>query len=116
MIDTNRLAEIKEEMKELLNEAHDILRCGEDYSTLRRAESYWYAHILTSLDSDHGYLGSSMCTMQDTIDECDVEACPGCGCHPGDGVTPDCKHPEGCGFGSSHRDEFFLAGGLKVVG
>jgi hypothetical protein len=28
----------------------------------------------------------------------DVEACPGCGCIPGDGVTTGCTHPAGCGF------------------
>lgn len=26
------------------------------------------------------------------------EACPGCGCMPGDGLTEGCNHPEGCGF------------------
>lgn len=28
----------------------------------------------------------------------DVEACPGCGCMPGDGITEDCSHPDGCGY------------------
>ena len=27
----------------------------------------------------------------------DAEACPGCGCQPGDGVTASCNHPDGCG-------------------
>lgn len=26
------------------------------------------------------------------------EACPGCGCLPGKGLTPSCSHPEGCGY------------------
>jgi chromosome segregation ATPase len=26
------------------------------------------------------------------------EACPGCGCEVGDGVTATCVHPEGCGY------------------
>lgn len=26
------------------------------------------------------------------------EACPGCGCMPGDGRTPGCTDPLGCGF------------------
>jgi len=26
------------------------------------------------------------------------EACPGCGCEPGDGYTDWCFHPEGCGY------------------
>ena len=28
----------------------------------------------------------------------DDDACLGCGSRPGDGVTPECNHPEGCGF------------------
>jgi hypothetical protein len=28
----------------------------------------------------------------------DPEACPGCGCKPGDGLTASCEHPDGCGF------------------
>lgn len=30
--------------------------------------------------------------------ETDPEACPGCGCKPGDGYTAGCNHSEGCGF------------------
>ena len=33
--------------------------------------------------------------------ECEVDddcSCPGCGCAPGDGVTADCDHPDGCGY------------------
>lgn len=32
------------------------------------------------------------------FEEDDPEACPGCGCKPGDGITPGCDHPMGCGF------------------
>ncbi len=28
----------------------------------------------------------------------DPEACPGCGCVPGDGITDGCHDPDGCGF------------------
>jgi len=28
----------------------------------------------------------------------DDDACPGCGCKPGDGTTEGCDHPDGCGF------------------
>ena len=31
-------------------------------------------------------------------DELDPEACPGCGCLPGDGVSEDCDDEAGCGF------------------
>lgn len=28
----------------------------------------------------------------------DDDACPGCGCRPGDGLTAGCNHPDGCGY------------------
>jgi len=34
----------------------------------------------------------------------DDEACPGCGCKPGDGLTDGCFHPVGCGY-FKHVDE-----------
>ncbi len=27
--------------------------------------------------------------------------CPGCACLPGDGATPGCTHPDGCGFAAT---------------
>jgi len=33
-------------------------------------------------------------STHETLDD----ACPGCGCKPGDGRTRGCSHPEGCGF------------------
>lgn len=35
--------------------------------------------------------------------QADEYACPGCGCVPGDGYTPGCEHPDGCGF---YKDSF----------
>ena len=66
--DLERLEEIRDEMKELLNEAARILRKGDD-AAYERARVYWLAHIRTALDKEHDYLGGSMITMQDTIDE-----------------------------------------------
>lgn len=34
----------------------------------------------------------------DEFEVTDPEACPGCGTKPGEGVTPDCDHPAGCGY------------------
>lgn len=31
-------------------------------------------------------------------EEPNPEACPGCGCLPGDGVSESCDDPNGCGF------------------
>lgn len=61
----DRLNEIKDEIAELIAEARVLLRGTPE---AHRAEAYWLAHIRCALDSDHGYLGGSMVTMQDTID------------------------------------------------
>ena len=34
----------------------------------------------------------------------DVEACPGCGCKPGDGATEGCDDPDGCGYSIEQED------------
>ena len=65
-----RLAEIKDEIKELIGEAVEMT---DGTSEEARARSYWYAHIVGALDSDHGYLGGSMMTMQDSIDALEEE-------------------------------------------
>lgn len=31
-------------------------------------------------------------------------SCPGCGCMPGDGLTPTCNHPDGCGYSRTYHD------------
>ena len=69
MSDKYRFEEIKEQIKELLEEAFDLVP---DHAR-DRAESYWYAHISMALDEDHGYIGGSMCSMQDTIEEWEDE-------------------------------------------
>ena len=42
----------------------------------------------------------------DHEDDCDCadEACPGCGCMPGEGRTDGCEHPDGCGFNHPASD------------
>lgn len=35
----------------------------------------------------------------------DADACPGCGCQPGDGVTVGCSHPDGCGAFADQKKE-----------
>jgi len=62
-----RFEEIKEQIKELLEEAIDLVP---DHARAR-ANAYWYAHISTSLDDDHDYMGGSMCSMQDSLEEFD---------------------------------------------
>jgi ribosomal protein S2 len=68
-----RLDEIKGEIKELVDEAGDLVREAardvENGIIFRRAESYWLAHIESALDNEGRWLGGSMTKMQDTIDE-----------------------------------------------
>jgi hypothetical protein len=37
-------------------------------------------------------------------EEEDEEACPGCGCVPGDGITEECNDPLGCGEAKKQRE------------
>lgn len=64
-----RILEITEEIRELLQEAMDLVRSeGTDFDR-ERARSYWYGQMQIALGGDHGYLGSSMCSMEDTARE-----------------------------------------------
>ena len=71
-VDSGDAAAAVEELEEILDEMKSLLRrAGSALHGLpqrQQAESYWMAHIRMALDSDHGYLGGSMVTMQDTID------------------------------------------------
>lgn len=67
MSDKHRFEEIIGEIKELLEEAFDLV----PEHARARAESYWYSQIAVALDDDHGYLGGSMCSMQDTLEDFD---------------------------------------------
>ena len=66
MSDKNRFEEIIGEIKDLLEEALDLVPEGMSRS---RADSYWYAHMIVNVTEDHGYMGGSMCSMQDTLEE-----------------------------------------------
>lgn len=67
-IDLTRLEEIKDELKDLTDEADNILRSVGKGLTYTRARSYWLGHIRGALEKEKGSI-SSMVTMQDTIDE-----------------------------------------------
>lgn len=68
--DRERFEEIIGEIKELLEEAIDLVPEGIAHS---RAESYWYGNMIVNVNDDHGYMGGSMCSMQDTLEEFDEE-------------------------------------------
>ena len=65
-----RFEEIIGEIKELLEEAIDLV--PED-TRRSRAEAQWYGTIISNLDDDHGFMGGSMHSMQDTFDELDFD-------------------------------------------
>ena len=66
MSNRDRFEEIIEEIKELLEEAIDLVPEGYSRS---RAESYWYRNMIVNVTNDHDYMGGSMCSMQDTLEE-----------------------------------------------
>lgn len=65
----DELGEIQSQILELVDQARGLLRCNGLQGALMRAESYWIAHVTTAISNNHGYLGKSMVSLQDTIDE-----------------------------------------------
>jgi hypothetical protein len=65
----DELGEIQSQILELVDQARGLLRRNDLQGALMRAESYWIAHVITAVSNDHGYLGKSMVSLQDTIDE-----------------------------------------------
>ena len=65
----DELGEIQSQILELVDQARALLRRNELQGALMRAESYWIAHVTTAISNNHGYLGKSMVSLQDTIDE-----------------------------------------------
>ena len=61
------LLDAKETIEEALEQARTALRAVDDDFPFQQADAYWLAHIRTALDREHGYMGGSMVTMQDTI-------------------------------------------------
>ncbi len=61
-----QLHDIKEEIKDLMENAQNLLR-GTDAEDA--AKSYWVPHILMALDDEHDWLGGSMHSLQDSIDQ-----------------------------------------------
>jgi hypothetical protein len=64
-----RILEITGEIRDLLQEAMDLVRAEGSDLDRERARSYWYGHILIALGGDHGYIGGSMCSMTDTAED-----------------------------------------------
>ena len=65
----DELGEIQTQILELVEQARALLRNNQYQGALARAESYWIAHVTTAISNNHGYLGKSMVSLQDTIEE-----------------------------------------------
>jgi hypothetical protein len=65
----DELGEIQSQILELVDQARALLRNSEYQGALMRAEAYWIAHVTTAISNNHGYLGGSTVSLQDTIDE-----------------------------------------------
>jgi hypothetical protein len=65
--DLEQLTEIKEQIKDLAFDALEIL--ASDSIEYQRAYAYWYPHILMAVDNEHDFLGNSICTIDDSINE-----------------------------------------------
>lgn len=78
----SELFDIQEEMLELLNRARVLLRRAPNM-IYQRADAYWLAHSRMAITKEHGYLGGSMVTMDDTIAEViAVSKAPDAATHP----------------------------------
>lgn len=62
MLIENFINETKDRLYEIEKELEK-----EDEHEYERAKAYWIAHIRMALDNDHGYLGGSMVTAEDTL-------------------------------------------------
>jgi hypothetical protein len=66
----DRFQEIMDIIAELAQEAVDLLPKRE----VARAQSYWYAHIVTAIGpSHHNYISGSMCSMEDSLKKLQCE-------------------------------------------
>ena len=65
----DELGEIQSQILEWVEQARALLRRNELQGALMRAESYWIAHVTTAISNNHGYLGGSTVSLQDTIEE-----------------------------------------------
>jgi len=64
----NELEDKRDQMLELLEEMRDLVNSGPDHIKAR-AKAYWLPHVEMALTKEHGFLGGSMCDVQDTINE-----------------------------------------------
>ena len=65
----DELGEIQSQILELVEQARALLRNNQYQGALMRAESYWIAQVISAISNNHDYLGKSIVSLQDTIEE-----------------------------------------------
>ena len=65
----DELGEIQSQILELVEQTRALLRRNGLQGALMRAESYWIAQVISAISNNHGYLGGSTVSLQDTIEE-----------------------------------------------
>lgn len=65
----NELEEAREELLEALERFRNTLKAAGGNAALTRLDAYAYAHIKIAAGGEHGYLGNSMYSLADAIDE-----------------------------------------------
>ena len=69
----DRLNEILLEMIDMTEEATRLIRVHGSNFDYERAKAYCLAQIKCALNKDHGYLGGSMCTLEEVIQSMDED-------------------------------------------
>ncbi len=65
----NELEEAREELLEALERFRNTLKAAGCSAALTRLDAYCYAHIKIAAGGEHGYLGNSMYSLTDAINE-----------------------------------------------
>jgi len=65
----SELFDIQEQMLEGLERASTLIRETGLEMTWQRANAYWLAHAKMALTNQHSYLGGSMVSMEDSLEE-----------------------------------------------
>lgn len=67
-----QLRELADQVYDLIEEMRDVLRDAAP-TELNSAEAYWMAHIDGALENRGGYLGTSMISLNDTVEALEQE-------------------------------------------
>jgi hypothetical protein len=90
----------------------EMLGYGEKWGQLQCSNGAFVSSLLSffndnpgAIEAVHGFVMQNLDVydLDEEEEELDEEACPGCGCVPGDGITEECNDPLGCGEAKKQR-------------